>query len=193
MNWWWTVHERLFMWTFQELLMNCSWTIFFHNKFLNSSWTVMMNSSWTLVFASILWTFHELFMNVHECSWTVHKVMNYISPGRGWHKGTYLHIMGWSDILVYDLHILFWARRTNAVITLRWFIGDFTLTPPYLESGVSVNCHDGRFHRLPGGGGGGMGVQLWNCKWGVRNVMVWIFMGSNLSLRGVWGSSPKKN
>ena len=33
------------------------------------------------------------------------------------------------------------------------------------------------------------------CKWGIQNFMVWIFMGSNLSLRGgggVWGSSPKK-
>ena len=81
MNWWWTVHERLFiwptMWTFQELLMNCSWTIFF----ITSSWTVhelwfyelFMNCSWT-------------FMNVHECSRTVHKVMNYISPGVAWHR-----------------------------------------------------------------------------------------------------------
>ena len=29
------------------------------------------------------------------------------------------------------------------------------------------------------------------CKSGVENFMVWIFMGSNLSLRG-FGSSPKK-
>ena len=57
--------------------------------------------------------------------------------------------MGWSDILVYDLHILSWVRRTNAVIQLRWFIGDFTLTPQYFESSLSVNCHDDRFHRLP--------------------------------------------
>ena len=61
--------------------------------------------------------------------------------------------MGWSDILTYDLHwdlhILLWTRRTNAVIKLRWFIGDFTLTPQYFESSLSVNCHDGRFHRLP--------------------------------------------
>ena len=26
----------------------------------------------------------------------------------------------------------------------------------------------------------------------IQNFMVWIFMGSNLLLRGVWGSSPKK-
>ena len=54
------------MWTFQELLMNCSWTIFFHNKFLNSSWTVMVNSSWTLVHEPTMRVFYELFMN---CSW----------------------------------------------------------------------------------------------------------------------------
>ena len=66
MNWWWTVHERLFMWTFQELLMNCSWTIFFHNKFLSSSWTVMVNCSRTLVHEPTMRVFYELFMN---CSW----------------------------------------------------------------------------------------------------------------------------
>ena len=38
-----------------------------------------------------------------------------------------------------------------------------------------------------GGGGGGEKVQSQ-----IQNFMVWIFMGSNLSLRGVWGSSPKK-
>ena len=27
----------------------------------------------------------------------------------------------------------------------------------------------------------------------IQNFMVWIFMGSNLSWRGVWGSSTKKN
>ena len=48
---------------------------------MNCDGELFMNfSSWTNN-ASILWTFHELFMNVHECSWTVHKVMNYISPG----------------------------------------------------------------------------------------------------------------
>ena len=30
------------------------------------------------------------------------------------------------------------------------------------------------------------------CKWGVRNFMLYIFMGNNLSLQGVWGCSPKK-
>ena len=25
---------------------------------------------------------------------------------------------------------------------VRWFIGDFTLTPQYFESSLSVNCHD---------------------------------------------------
>ena len=34
-------------------------------------------------------------------------------------------------------------------------------------------------------GGGGVQSQI-------QNFMVWIFMGSNLSLRGVWGSCPKK-
>ena len=61
-NYWWIVHELFF----------------FHNKFLNSSWTVMVNCSWTLVheptmWVYFLWTFHELFMNVHEQfikSWT---------------------------------------------------------------------------------------------------------------------------
>ena len=61
------------MWTFQEPLMNCSWTIFFHNKFMNCDGELFMNfSSWTNN-ANILWTFHELFMNVHEQfikSWT---------------------------------------------------------------------------------------------------------------------------
>ena len=32
---------------------------------------------------------------------------------------------------------------------LRWFIGDFTLTPQYFESSLSVNCHNSHFHRLP--------------------------------------------
>ena len=32
---------------------------------------------------------------------------------------------------------------------LRWFIGDFTLTPQYFASSLSVNCHDSQFHRLP--------------------------------------------
>ena len=59
-NYWWIVHE-LFL-------------------FITSSWTVHELWWWTNN-ASILWTFHELFMNFHECSWTVHKVMNYISPG----------------------------------------------------------------------------------------------------------------
>ena len=31
---------------------------------------------------------------------------------------------------------------------IRWLIGDFTLTPQYFELSLSVNCHDGRFHRL---------------------------------------------
>ena len=30
---------------------------------------------------------------------------------------------------------------------LRWFIGDFTLTPQYFASSLSVNCHDSHFHR----------------------------------------------
>ena len=32
---------------------------------------------------------------------------------------------------------------------LRWFIGDFTLTSQFCTSNLSVNCHDGRLHRLP--------------------------------------------
>ena len=32
---------------------------------------------------------------------------------------------------------------------VRWFIGDFALTLQYLASSLSVNCHDGQFHRLP--------------------------------------------
>ena len=86
MNWWWTVHERLFMWTFQELLMNCSWTIFFHNKFLNSSWTVMMNCSWTLVHEPTMRVFYELFMN---CSWTFMNVHEqFIKSWTTFHRGT---------------------------------------------------------------------------------------------------------
>ena len=38
---------------------------------------------------------------------------------------------------------------TYASTILRWFIGDFTLTPQYFESSLSVNCHDSHFHRLP--------------------------------------------
>ena len=30
-----------------------------------------------------------------------------------------------------------------------FFIGDFTLTPQYFASSLSVNCHDSQFHRLP--------------------------------------------
>ena len=30
---------------------------------------------------------------------------------------------------------------------LRWFIDDFTLTPQYFASSLSVNCHDSQFHR----------------------------------------------
>ena len=30
---------------------------------------------------------------------------------------------------------------------LRWFIGDFTLTPQYFASSLSVNCHYSQFHR----------------------------------------------
>ena len=36
-------------------------------------------------------------------------------------------------------------RDANAVsysAMIRWFIGDFTLTPQYFESSLSVNCHD---------------------------------------------------
>ena len=38
-----------------------------------------------------------------------------------------------------------------------------------------------------GGGGGGEKVQS-----KIKNFMVWIFMGSNLTLRWGLGSSPKK-
>ena len=87
MNWWWTVHECLFMWTFQELLMNCSWTIFFHNKFLNRSWTVMVNCSWTLVHEPTMRVFYELFMN---CSWTFMKVHEqFIKSWTTFHRGYY--------------------------------------------------------------------------------------------------------
>ena len=93
MNCSWTIFGFIISsWTVHELMMNCSWTFIYVNfsgtideLFMNYffSWQVLeqfMNCSWTNN-ASILWTFHELFMNVHECSWTVHKVMNYISPG----------------------------------------------------------------------------------------------------------------
>ena len=58
------------------VLMNCSWTIFLCQvleQFMNCDGELFMNfGSWTNN-ASILWTFHELFMNVHEQfikSWT---------------------------------------------------------------------------------------------------------------------------
>ena len=74
----WTVHElmmncmNVYLFNQQcELFRNCWWIIhelfLFHNKFLNSSWTVMVNCSWTLVHEPTMWAFHELFMN---CSWT---------------------------------------------------------------------------------------------------------------------------
>ena len=74
------------MWTFQELLMNCSWTIFFfHNKFLNSSWTVMVNCSWTLVHEPTMRVFYELFMN---CSWTFMNVHEqFIKSWTTFHRG----------------------------------------------------------------------------------------------------------
>ena len=37
----------------------------------------------------------------------------------------------------------------NYMWKLRWLIGDFTLTPQYFASSLSVNCHDSQFHRLP--------------------------------------------
>ena len=39
-----------------------------------------------------------------------------------------------------------YATRIFATLdpSLRWFIGDFPLTPQYFESSLSVNCHDGR-------------------------------------------------
>ena len=102
MNCSWTIFVFIISsWTVHELMMNCSWTFIYVNfsgtidelfmnyffsyqvleQFMNCDGELFMNfSSWTNN-ASILWTFHELFMNVHECSWTVHKVMNYISPG----------------------------------------------------------------------------------------------------------------
>ena len=118
MNCSWTIFGFIISsWTVHELMMNCSWTFIYVNFsgtidelfmnyffFITSSWTVhelwcelFMNfSSWTNN-ASILWTFHELFMNVHECSWTVHKVMNYISPGL---EVTYsYHWSAWQQLL----------------------------------------------------------------------------------------------
>ena len=53
-NYWWIVHELFFFITIYRI------------KFLNSSWTVMVNCSWTLVHESTMRVFYELFMN---CSW----------------------------------------------------------------------------------------------------------------------------
>jgi len=58
--------------------MNTLWMIHepfhIHEIFFNHSWTCMMNCSWTMVHEPVMWTFQE-------CSWTVHQVMNFISPG----------------------------------------------------------------------------------------------------------------
>ena len=37
----------------------------------------------------------------------------------------------------------------NLARFVRWFIGDFILTPQYFASSVSVNFPDSHFHRLP--------------------------------------------
>ena len=44
-----------------------------------------------------------------------------------------------------------YERRSvgGCVQLTRWFIGDFTLTPQYFASSLSVNCHDSQIHRLP--------------------------------------------
>ena len=89
-------------WIVHELMMNCSWTFIHCTNNVNFSGTIdelfmnyfcFITSSWT-VHELWWWTVHEFwymnqqceyFMNfswtVHECSWTVHKVVNYISPG----------------------------------------------------------------------------------------------------------------
>ena len=108
MNWWWTVHERLFMWTFQELLMNCSWTIFFHNKFLNSSWTVMVNCSWTLVHEPTMWVFYELFMN---CSWMFMNVHEqFIKSWTTFRRGNRVPFCLLTYLLTYSLYLLTWSN-----------------------------------------------------------------------------------
>ena len=91
---------------------------------MNCDVELFMNfSSWTNN-ASILWTFHELFMNVHECSWTVHNVMNYISPGRYASKqvndrtwsmlrcGWVLQALGMHVVVIVTLYFCFIRFRT---------------------------------------------------------------------------------
>ena len=131
---------------------------------MNCDGELFMNfSSWTNN-ASILWTFHELFMNIHERSWTVHKVMNYISPGDPLDKLKLCHF-------------------TNPLSVLDH--GELDHRGRVRERGVGEEGERGRGeedHGLSdhtegeGGGGGGEGERLtykswchWirNCWWGV--------------------------
>ena len=97
-----------FSWTFVELFMN-------YFKFLNSSWTVMVNCSWTLVHEPTMWAFHELFMDVHECSWKVHKVMNSISPGKSVIGRKWMKWWCFRPLLC-TLFMLNWTKQTPGIM-----------------------------------------------------------------------------
>ena len=139
MNGSWTIFGFIISsWTVHELMMNCSW-MFIHvnfsgtidelfmnyffswqvlEQFMNCDGELFMNfSSWTNN-ASILWTFHELFMNVHECSWTVHKVMNYISPGQLWHWSIKFFIRLYLLKLFTDLFSRVWSVMCQTLLVL---------------------------------------------------------------------------
>ena len=90
----WTVHELFMNVYLCELFRNYWWILFmnyfFHNKFLNSSWTVMVNCSWTLVHEPTMRVFYELFMN---CSWTFMNVHEqFIKSWTTFHRGRYIYL-----------------------------------------------------------------------------------------------------
>ena len=51
--------------------------------------------------------------------------------------------------LQFVLYIVYHCLFPPIYWNVRWFIGDFTRTPQYFASSLSVNCHDSQFHRLP--------------------------------------------
>ena len=85
---------------------------------------------------------------------------------------------GWSTFCFAEseIHFLKW-------ITCTFCRMPYTITSTVFFGAIIVG--------LSGGWGGYGGEERVPSQ--IRNVMVWIYMGSNLSWRGVWGSSPQEN
>ena len=118
MNWWWTVHERLFiwptMWTFQELLMNCSWTIFFSwqvlEQFMNCDDELYFMNQQCEYFMNFSWTF----MNVHEQfikSWTT-----FHRGGGGGGGGGVKKCFFFRKTIFFSFHVLFQNKQNFVVL-----------------------------------------------------------------------------